>query len=76
LAQAPDTISLLAIMRAVDPDSITFNLCLTDPAACQRSPDCVVHEEFARIQILVQSTLAAVTLASLVTQERQRFPVH
>lgn len=69
LALQPEYISLLDIARAVDPLTVTLNICLTDPAACGRSSHCVVHDELTRMQALLTKELAAVSLADLVTRE-------
>jgi len=71
LALQPEYISLLDITQAVDPDTVTLNLCLTDPVACSRTGRCVVHNELSRIQAILARELAAVSLADLVAHEHQ-----
>lgn len=71
LALIPAYISLLDIARAVDPQTVTLNLCLTEPDACRRSPQCVVHRELARVQAMIARELASISLADLVVAEAQ-----
>lgn len=50
LAREPAQISLLQVMRAIDPKSMVLNRCLVDEDGCTRIDHCPVHEELAEMQ--------------------------
>lgn len=72
LTTAPEQISLLDIVRAVDSTIITLNLCLADPEACSRTQYCVVHDTLIDIQQELNRRFADISLATLVARERER----
>ena len=72
LARPADAVTLLDIVEAMDPESITLNICLGEENACPRSERCVVHHELAEIQQELRTRLAVVTLAILVERDRKR----
>jgi len=69
LAREPRNISLMEIIRAVDPDAVLLNRCLADVTRCNRSLYCGIHSELARMQEQLDAGLAAVTLASMSQHE-------
>lgn len=72
LARPAAAISLRDVVYAVDPETVTLNICLLDSESCSRAAYCVVHAELARIQALLNQQFADVTLASLVEREHRR----
>ncbi len=68
LAQPAEDISLLDIIRAVDPNTIMLNACLVDSSICQRSPTCVVHAELSGIQEDLLQRMASAKLSGLVAR--------
>jgi Rrf2 family protein len=71
LARRPTAISLLDVLSAVDPSSVTLNICLLDPRACRRVGACEVHPHFAAMQGDLERRLAAVSFAQLASSRRQ-----
>lgn len=65
LARRPAAISLLDVLAAVDPASVTLNICLLDPRACRRAGLCEVHPHFASLQGALERGLASVSFAQL-----------
>ncbi|MHB0939794.1 MAG: RrF2 family transcriptional regulator [Armatimonadota bacterium] len=72
LARPADDVTLLDIVDAMDPESITLNICLGEENACPRSERCVVHNELAEIQQMLRTRFAEISLATLVERDRQR----
>lgn len=73
LAIPPEQINLLDIVRAVDPQSVTLNICLADDEhACPRQEYCVVHDELDIIQVELHRRFADISLAKLVERDRKR----
>lgn len=68
LARRASTLSLLDVLMAVDPETVTLNICLLDPRACRRTGTCVIHPRLASIQADLERSLASVTFASLVSK--------
>ncbi len=69
LARGPQDISLMQIIRAVDPDAVVLNRCLSDVDRCDRSVYCGIHRELVRMQAQLDSGLEGVTLASMSKHE-------
>jgi Rrf2 family protein len=69
LARAPQDISLIQIISAVDPDAVLLNRCLSDMKQCDRSLYCGIHTELARMQKQLDAGLASVTLATMSSHE-------
>ena len=71
LARPAQGISLMEIIRAVDPEAVLLNRCLADMAQCHRSLFCGIHAELDRMQKQLDAGLEGVTLASMSSHERQ-----
>ena len=71
LARAAEGISLLDLILAVDAEAVLLNTCLQESAHCQRADACVVHEALQHVQVELHQRLASITLATLVTAERE-----
>lgn len=71
LARDPATITLLTVVRAIDPDVVTLNACLVEPHHCTRSAFCEAHAVLQRIQAELDTSLASVTLADLASEARR-----
>ncbi|MHB9024659.1 MAG: RrF2 family transcriptional regulator [Armatimonadota bacterium] len=69
---SPRAVNLLDIIQAMHPDTVRLNLCVDDPALCNRSARCVVHTALQRIQYELQHSLREVSLAHLIDLEHQR----
>lgn len=69
LAQRPEAISLLSVVRATDPGVIQLNECLVDPDRCTRSGFCILHTELGEIQASLAASLARLTFRDLVERE-------
>jgi len=65
LAVAPSRISLLDVLRAIDPKSVVLNACLDAPADCDRLRTCPTHAEFRKLQELLDKGLHAITFDEL-----------
>jgi len=63
--------SLLEVVQALDPETITLNACLQSSNACDRSLTCAVHTEWARLQSLLEEQLACITLDTLIESEHR-----
>lgn len=66
LARAPETIDLLAVMRAVDGDMLSTT-CVLRNGPCRWDESCAVHVPWARAQLALLDELANTTLAQIVT---------
>jgi Rrf2 family transcriptional regulator, iron-sulfur cluster assembly transcription factor len=64
LGRAPDKISLLEVVEAVE-GPIVPNRCVTGEGECSRSPTCNVHPVWIMVQSQVRDVLAKVTLKEL-----------
>lgn len=69
LARPAKAISLMEIIRAVDPEAVLLNRCLSDVDRCNRSVFCGIHRELGRMQRQLDAGLESVTLASMSEQE-------
>ena len=72
LARPAAEISLREVVLALDPPAFALNACLLDRTSCHRTAYCVVHEELARVQAVMDAHLAEITLAALAARERAR----
>ena len=70
LARPAGAISLLDVVRAIDPDTVTLNTCLRDGGACSRARRCAAHASLGCVQRALWRALDAVTFAALAKQER------
>lgn len=64
LAAAPETVTLLQVVEAVE-GPIALNRCVVAPGACPRDRFCSVHPVWLRVQALVRRELGSVTIAAL-----------
>jgi Rrf2 family protein len=65
LTSEPDQISLLSVMRAIDPNGARLNTCLTENPLCPRNTFCTVHRELMIIQKDIDLRLADITMDKL-----------
>ena len=61
-------LSLLTLLKHIDPKGITLNECLLDEDACERSATCPVHRHMAIIQEALEAGLSQVTFDRLASQ--------
>lgn len=59
-------ISLLDVIRAVDPRGVTLNTCLGEFDACSRQKVCRTHTRLAQVQQLIDGRLSDITVDKLV----------
>lgn len=59
-------VSLLDIIRAVDPRGVTLNTCLGEEEACDLQLACRTHSRLASVQQLIERHLSDVTVDELV----------
>jgi Rrf2 family protein len=71
LRRQPSTLSLLDVVRVMDPLGVTLNACLADETVCRRSHRCGVHAALAKAQHLLDNRLARVTVARLAWLEKR-----
>ncbi len=69
---SPEKITLLQIMRAIDPNGVLMNLCLQDKANCSRSYFCGVHSAFSEVQKILDAKTASITLTSMAAGEKNK----
>jgi Rrf2 family protein len=69
LAKSPSEITLMQIIRTVDPGAVLLNRCLSDVEGCSRSTYCGIHAELDRMQKQLDQGLSSVTLASMSKHE-------
>lgn len=69
LARAPETISVLDIVRITDP--IALNRCTYEPPRCVRWPRCAVHSVWVQAQLAVERILAEARLSEIVQRQLQ-----
>lgn len=67
LAMAPEKISLLEVVEAVE-GPITPNRCAIGPGECSRDGFCTVHPVWVRIQTEVRKSLSEITLKDLIQE--------
>lgn len=68
LGRAPDNITLLEVVEAVE-GPIIPNRCVISAGECVRDTDCNVHPVWKRVQVQVREVLAGVTLKDLAMPE-------
>ena len=66
LARPNANLSLLDVLRAADPRSLQFNVCLDQRSRCVLSRDCPVRGELHRVQANLHTQLDEVTFDRLV----------
>jgi Rrf2 family protein len=71
LARDPQDITLMQIIRTVDPSAVLLNRCLSGVDGCSRSTYCGIHSELDRMQKQLDKGLSEVTLASMSKHEAQ-----
>ena len=62
-------LSLLDIVLALDPDSVTLNLCLKPGEYCQRDGTCIVHDKLKEVQEKLHTELANIKISSLLVKK-------
>ena len=65
-------ISLMDVIEAVNPRSLTLNECLNGQSNCPRKKDCVIREEVARVQTNLRDNLNAIRFGNLATRRPTR----
>lgn len=60
-------ITLLDVMQIIDPKALCVNLCLDDPAACQRALFCSVRPCLEGLQSRIAAELARIRFDQLLT---------
>lgn len=68
LARPPRQISLLDVMRAIQPRACTLNACLGDVQACSLQEQCPVHDHLGEVQIVLEEQLAAIRFDRLARE--------
>ena len=66
LAQSPEDVSLLDIIKAVQ-GSVSLNNCFLEVDACSRRSTCVISAKIAGLQEYIERFLAGITLAEFAT---------
>lgn len=72
LARSGETITLLDVVTATEPDAVQLNECLVNPESCLRSGVCSLHEILDTIQQRFIKELSAVNFARLARMEKRR----
>lgn len=72
LARPAAEISLLDIVRAMDPDTVTLNACLREDAACPRLSWCAAHTVLRDAQQELWARLSSISIASLARANAAR----
>ncbi len=65
LTRPPTRISLLDVMRGMDPKSAVLNRCLLEEDMCKRQANCDVHRALERLQARLDALLAGVRFTDL-----------
>ncbi len=68
LARPPAEVSLLDVVRVLDPRGATLNRCLTDSDVCSRDGMCRVHDALAELQSQFDSALNGVRFDQFLDQ--------
>ena len=69
LNRAPSELSLLQIMRVMDPKSAILNRCIVAPGECGRNGHCPIHQYFLKMQEKLDRMLDAVKFEQLKAGE-------
>jgi Rrf2 family protein len=69
MAYPLDELSLLDIVLALDPDSVTLNLCLKPGEYCQRDGFCIVHDKLKGVQDILHTELANIKISHLLAKQ-------
>lgn len=72
LAEKPEKITLLQIMKAVDPNGVIVNLCIEEKSSCTRSYFCGLHSTLTEIQNLLDEKMGSITLAKMASGEKNK----
>lgn len=70
LVDSPDTISIAAIIRAVDEPIQATSCDENGPQGCQRSTRCITHHLWERVGLHINSYLESIYLGSLIDEIR------
>ncbi len=68
LLRSPDKVSLLEVVEAVTGE-IFLNDCIVKPGCCSRTPQCSVHQVWARARTQLRQTLGEAAFSWLLGQE-------
>jgi len=71
LAKSPERICINDVVQVLE-GSLSITDCVEDPQSCARSPSCVTHELWQRLNGAVAGLLSTVTLADLVARHSAR----
>ena len=66
LAKKPEQITILDLLKAFDGDGFKLNECLADGKSCVRSEKCPIHTQMGKLQDMIETQLAALSLDKLV----------
>lgn len=69
LSRPARDISLLQIIRAVDPESVILNRCSAASGCCERSAWCGIHKELTTMQRQLDTSLQGVSLATVAARD-------
>lgn len=72
LARPCSRISLLQVMRAIDPRGVQLNTCSTNKRACSRSRQCAVHPELHQVQQMLDKRLGGISFEKLKQNVKKR----
>jgi len=72
LALEPDKITLLQIMRSVDPNGVIMNLCIDDKSNCARSYFCGLHSALSDVQNILDEKMGSITLSTMASGEKNK----
>ena len=76
LLKPVNDLSLLDLLKRIDPRGITLNECLLESNACERSATCPMHQQMSIIQDALEAGLAQVTFEQLARQSRENTRIH
>ncbi len=71
LSRSAAGISLMDVLRAIDPRGATLNRCLKAEGLCPRDSHCPVHKALRHLQTQIESSLDAICFAKLVKSPRR-----
>jgi Rrf2 family protein len=70
LAREPESVSLLEIMEAMEPESVVFNACFVQSEnPCKRQSYCGLHQALSAVQASLHGELHRITIASMASAE-------
>ena len=66
LTRAPQQVTLLALIGAMGPAGVTLSRCVAHPRGCSRSAHCRARRALGRVQHILDTELAKLTLKDLI----------